>query len=162
MSKDIDKKIFDKIASIRELDAKMSLRAFAAKLGLNENTYGTYEKRSIPRHDILIKICAIPKRKIRPAWVLFDEEPRYVDMIPTGEPCPTHCSPDERHIVDKLIILLRNKDEIPKKMLTNNINTFCGDKLWVHEGRPERRKKYIPIKSILERRAKVHDYGNGN
>ncbi len=51
---------------------------------------------------------------------------------------------------------------MPKTILTHAINTFCGDKLWIREGKPERRKKYIPIKSVLERRAKVHDYGNGN
>jgi transcriptional regulator with XRE-family HTH domain len=65
---------------------------------------------------------------------------------------------EEEHLVDKLIEILRNSDEEHKEIITNIINILCGEKMWVKEGRNERRKKPVLLHGKLERRIKIHVY----
>ncbi len=67
-------------------------------------------------------------------------------------------NPEEQHLVDKLIEILRNSDQEHKEIITNIINILCGDKMWVKEGRRKRRKKLVPLHGKLERRIKIHVY----
>ncbi|GJQ60423.1 MAG: hypothetical protein D8M57_16140 [Candidatus Scalindua sp. AMX11] len=73
-----------------------------------------------------------------------------------------HCSKDEQHIVNKLVEIFRSKEDLHKEALTQNINFFCGDKLWIRMERPERRKNPITRSGMTERRIKVHVYDNEN
>ena len=73
MEEFIKLKIFEKITRIRKEETGLTQKAFAERLGININTYEKYEKRSVPDAETLQKICNLPERKIRPAWVLFDE-----------------------------------------------------------------------------------------
>ena len=47
---------------------------------------------------------------------------------------------EEQYLIGKLIEVLRNSDQENKEVLTNIINILCGEKMWVQEGRQERRK----------------------
>ena len=47
---------------------------------------------------------------------------------------------EEQYLIDKLIEILRNSDQENKEVFTNIINILCGEKMWVQEGRQEKRK----------------------
>ncbi len=132
---------------------------WGVSIGLNHGILTRmFKQNKLPRAEHLVLISKSLGKSIN--WLLTGEE-HPLDK-PDPNACMIHCTPEEQHVIKKLVEIFRSKEENPKTILTHNINTFCGDKLWICEGRPERRKKYIPIKSVLERRAKVHDYGNGN
>ncbi len=118
-----------------------------------------FRQGNIPTWEQLLLISKDLGKSIN--WLLSGEE-HPLDKNSRIISYLSGCNSEEQNIMDKLIEIFRNDDETHKEALTHNINLFCGDKLWIREGKPERRKKYIPMKSVLERRAKVHDYGNGN
>ncbi len=91
-------------------------------------------------------------------WLLAGEE-HPLDK-PNPEACLIHCTPEEQHIVHKLVEIFRNDEDLHKDALTHNINLFCGNKLWIRMGRPERRKTAATRPGMPERRTRVFLYGN--
>ena len=77
-----------------------------------------------------------------------------------SEACLIQCRPEEKHICAKLIEILRHDDEIHRDVISHNIDLFCGDRLWVRMGRPERRKKLAARPGMSERRTKIFAYKN--
>ena len=47
---------------------------------------------------------------------------------------------EEQYLTDKLTEILRNSDQEKREVLPNIINFLCSVKMWVQEGRQERRK----------------------
>jgi len=62
--------------------------------------------------------------------------------------------PEIQHLNGKLINILNNRDKEHKGTITNIINILCGDKMWIKEGRWDRRKKLVPLHGNQELRIK--------
>ncbi|NOG84175.1 MAG: hypothetical protein HND49_10295 [Planctomycetes bacterium] len=115
-------------------------------------------QEKLPRAEHLILISQDLGKSIN--WLLTGKEHSLDEPDPNA--CIIHCNKEEQNVVHKLVEIFRNDDEVHKILVMHNINTLCGDKLWIREGRPERRKKYIPHKGMPERRSRQHVYENGN
>ncbi|GJQ59746.1 MAG: hypothetical protein D8M57_13035 [Candidatus Scalindua sp. AMX11] len=110
----------------------------------------------IPTWEPLVLISESLGKSIN--WLLTGTE-HPLDK-PNPNACLVHCNADEQHVVNKLVEIFRNDDETHKILVTHNINTLCGDKLWVRMGKPERRKKPDGRQGMPERRTRVFLYKN--
>ncbi len=115
MNKLKKQKIFDRIKILRKKDANArSPEKFANMIGIKPKTYEKYEYLTIPNPEIIEKICNVPARKVRPAWVIFNEEPKYVDQMPgykkpEGIKIPRRLF-DRRHNIKLAQILLHGRE----------------------------------------------------
>ncbi len=116
-----------------------------------------FAHNKIPSAKHLIMISKSLGRSIN--WLLTGEE-HPLDKISRENSYMTQCDPEEKHLVNKLVEIFRYDDEAHKDVIAHNINLFCGDKLWVRMGRPERRKKAAARPGMIERRVKVYVYKN--
>lgn len=118
-----------------------------------------FGRDKIPTWEHLVLISESLGKSID--WLLTGKEhPK--DKISELDHCMDQCSQEERHTARKLIEILRHDNEIQKKVITHTIDLFCGDRLWVRQGRPERRVKPNGLPGMPERRTKVFLYKNDN
>ncbi len=115
-----------------------------------------FSQNKIPTWEQLVLISDSLGKSIN--WLLTGIE-HPLDK-PNPNACLVHCNEDEQHVVNKLVEIFRSDDETHKTLVTHNINTLCGDKLWVRMGRPERRKKPDGRQGMPERRTRVFLYKN--
>lgn len=128
--------------------------SWGLSIGLNTGTITRiFSQDKIPTWKHLVTISMALNKSIN--WLLTGKE-LHSDVIEEQIPY----NPEEQHQINKLIEILRNDKEDHTTVITHNINVFCGDRLWVKMGRPERRKKAISRPGMYEKRIKVHVYKN--
>lgn len=66
--------------------------------------------------------------------------------------------PEDKHLIEKFREILKNSDQEHIQAITNIINIFCGEKMWIKKGMKEKRKKLILHHGKIERRLKIHGY----
>ncbi len=115
-----------------------------------------FKQNKIPRAEHLLLISKGLGKSIN--WLLSGEEHPLDKKDLTINRCVGDCNPEEQHTVFKLIEIFRHDYVMHKFLLTDVINHLCGDKQWIQEGKPERRKKPNGRPGMYERRKKLFLY----